>query len=70
MGRRKKRPQPPKYFWYDTDGCWFCKKKNACGGCKVMKEIVAEQKEKQKQENGKQKNTFKKNWTRFISVVD
>ena len=42
MGRRKKRPEPPKYFWYDVDGCWFCKKKNACGGCKVLKEYIAD----------------------------
>lgn len=42
MGRRKKRPEPPKYFWYDVDGCWFCKKKNACGGCKVLKEYIVD----------------------------
>ena len=42
MGRRKKRPEPPKYFWYDVDGCWFCKKKNACGVCKVLKEYIAD----------------------------
>ena len=43
---RKVRPQPPRHAWLDLDGCWFCKKKNACGGCKIMKKIVAEQKEK------------------------
>ena len=42
MGRRKKRPEPPSYFWLDTDGCWFCKKKNACGGCKVLKQYIHE----------------------------
>ena len=52
---RKVRPQPPRHAWLDLDGSWFCKKENACGGCKVMKEIVAEQKEKQKR---KQKNKF------------
>lgn len=43
MGRRKKRPQPPWYFYYDTDGCWWCDKRGkACGGCKVLKRYIAE----------------------------
>lgn len=46
--KRKPRPQPPKYAYWDLDGCWFCKKKNACGGCKILKGYVAKQKEKQK----------------------
>ena len=59
MGKalRKVRPQPPHYTWLDMDGCWFCKKVNACGGCKVMKNFVAEQKKKQKRI---QKNKLKK----------
>lgn len=40
--KRKVKPQPPWYFWYDVDGCWFCKKKNACGNCKVAKQYIAE----------------------------
>ena len=36
--KRKQRPQPPKYFWTDTDNCWFCKNRNNCGGCKVLKD--------------------------------
>ena len=40
--KRKVRPQPPWHFWYDVDGCWFCKKKNACGNCKVAKRYIAE----------------------------
>jgi hypothetical protein len=40
--KRKVRPQPPRHFWYDVDGCWFCKKKNACGNCKVAKQYIAE----------------------------
>ena len=40
--KRKVRPQPPWHFWYDVDGCWFCKKKNACGNCKVAKQYIAE----------------------------
>lgn len=53
MGKalRKVRPQPPHHIWWEVDGCWFCKKKNACGGCKVMKEYVAVQKEKQKRKD-------------------
>lgn len=40
--KRKVKPQPPWHFWYDVDGCWFCKKKNACGNCKVAKRYIAE----------------------------
>jgi hypothetical protein len=40
--RRKIKPSPPHHFWYDVDGCWFCKKKNACGNCKVAKRYIAE----------------------------
>ena len=53
---RKVRPQPPWYTWLDLDGCWFCKNRNGCSGCKVMKKIVADQKEKQRR---KEKNKFK-----------
>lgn len=35
--KRKQRPQPPKYFNLDTDNCWFCKNRNHCGGCKLLK---------------------------------
>ena len=45
---RKKRPQPPKWVWLITDGCRFCENRSNCGGCKVMKEQVAFQKEKRK----------------------
>lgn len=55
MSKRKVRPQPPRYAWWDLDGCWFCKNRNACGGCKVMKRYVADQKEKVKR---KEKNKF------------
>lgn len=44
---RKPRPAIPHYGWWSLDGCWCCKNRNACGGCKVLKEIAAEQKKKQ-----------------------
>ena len=44
--RRKQRPQPPRDFWLDTDCCWFCKNRNGCGGCKVLKRYVYEYKQK------------------------
>ena len=42
MGKRKQRPEPPKHFWLDTDGCWFCKNRKSCAGCKVLKRYIAE----------------------------
>ena len=34
---RKQRPQPPKWFYLETDNCYFCKNRNGCGKCKVLK---------------------------------
>ena len=53
MSKRKVRPQPPRYAWYELDGCWFCKNRKGCNGCKVMKQYVAKQKEKIKREEKK-----------------
>lgn len=41
MGKanRKPRPSPPKWFWYDVDGCWFCKNRNNCNQCKILKKF-------------------------------
>ena len=44
--RRKQRPQPSRDFWLDTDCCWFCKNRNGCGGCKILKRYVYERKQK------------------------
>ena len=35
--KRKQRPQPPRWFNLDTDCCWFCKNRNHCGSCKLLK---------------------------------
>ena len=37
---RKKRPEPPWYFYFDTDNCYCCKNKNGCGGCKFLKKYI------------------------------
>lgn len=42
--KRKQRPQPSRDFWLNTDCCWFCKNRNGCGGCKVLKREVYEHK--------------------------
>ena len=46
--RRKPRPQPPRYYWYDTDGCWDCPNRNGCSGCKRLKQYIAEGKGRNK----------------------
>lgn len=48
MGRRKKKPEPPYHFWLDTDNCWFCKNRNACGNCKILKQYVAKERSQRK----------------------
>ncbi len=45
---RKMRPEPPKFFWYDTDGCWACKNRHGCSGCKFLKRYIAEDKGRNK----------------------
>ena len=25
---------------YDTDNCWWCKNRNGCGGCKILKQFT------------------------------
>ena len=39
---RKQRPQPPRYFWLDTDNCWDCPNRNGCSGCKKLKTYIHE----------------------------
>lgn len=46
--KRKPRPQPPHHFWLDVDGCWFCKNRNNCNNCKVLKRQRAKDREKNK----------------------
>lgn len=36
--KRKMRPQPPWWWTLDNDNCWFCKNRNNCGSCKLLKE--------------------------------
>lgn len=40
--RRKMRPQPPRWYWDDTDGCWMCHNRNNCGGCHWLKQMDKE----------------------------
>ena len=44
--RRKMRPQPPWYFYPDTDNCYCCKNRNGCGGCKFLKKYIATKQKK------------------------
>ena len=44
------RPEPPKHFWLDVDGCWFCDNRNGCSGCKVIKRYIAKKSSKRKRD--------------------
>ena len=59
MSKKRIKPSPevPWYVWYDLDGCWFCKHKNGCHNCKVMKKYRHKQIEEQK---NKEKKDFLK----------
>lgn len=50
MGKamRKPRPSPPRWWWFDTDGCWFCNNRRNCGSCKHLKRQKVKEEEKRK----------------------
>lgn len=35
--KRRKPPAMPRWYWLGQDGCWFCRNKNACSNCSVIK---------------------------------
>ncbi len=36
--RRKMHPEPPRWFYLNYDGCWWCKGNfSACSGCGHMR---------------------------------
>lgn len=37
--KRKQRPQPPWWWNLDNDNCWFCKNRNNCNQCKLLKKF-------------------------------
>ena len=37
LKKRKLRPNPPDWFWWETDNCWRCKHRGGCNGCKILK---------------------------------
>ena len=45
--KRKMRPQPPFWWTLDNDNCWFCKKRNNCGRCRILKRQRAKERKKQ-----------------------
>ncbi len=57
---RKPRPSLPKWYWWDSDNCWFCDNRTGCNGCKVIKKYVANQKKKKKlkEENELRKGNY------------
>lgn len=44
--KRKMRSQPPWWWTLDNDNCWFCKNRNNCGNCKLLKEQRAKERKK------------------------
>lgn len=48
---RKPTPQPPHWFWADSDNCWDCNcNHNGCRGCKRLKaqKVIDQKKQKKK----------------------
>ena len=42
MGKAKRKPRPemPIWYWYGQDGCWFCKNRNNCNSCGVLRKAA------------------------------
>ena len=49
--KRKMRPQPPWWWELDNDNCWFCKNRNNCGGCKLLKRQRAKERKRRRKVN-------------------
>lgn len=39
MGKAMRKPRSAHLKWWfiENDGCWFCKNRNNCNGCKLLK---------------------------------
>ena len=44
MGKAKRKPRPsmPDWYWWEQDGCWFCKNRNNCNQCKANRRASKE----------------------------
>ena len=44
MGKAKRKPRPsmPDWYWYEQDGCWFCRNNNNCNQCKANRSASKE----------------------------
>ena len=47
---RKPSPSPPKWYWLDSDNCYWCKYQKNCNNCKVLKGIKHQKEKKEKRE--------------------
>lgn len=49
---RKPTPQPPKWYWWNSDGCWDCNRGHVgCHNCPRLKEIKSQELKKRKRED-------------------
>lgn len=51
--KRKPRPQPPRWYWLDVDGCWDCNHPNNCNQCKKLKRQKVYEREKRGRKYGR-----------------
>lgn len=51
MTSHKPHPSMPYWYWLGTDGCWFCKNKNNCNNCGIIKKDIKEKARHRKYKN-------------------
>lgn len=64
--KRKPRPQPSRWYWWDTDNCWDCNHLNNCNQCKRLKQNRVKEREKRER---KFMNNIKKIIMMFLIVT-
>lgn len=57
--KRKARPSPAEWYWWDSDFCWRCKNKNNCNQCKILKvQKIQEQERRERKLDQKLKELY------------
>ena len=55
---RKPKPSPPKWYWADSDNCWFCNNRTNCNACKIMKKLSKYDRTREKEKTRRIKEQF------------
>lgn len=72
MGKAKRKPRPsmPDWYWWEQDGCWFCKNRNNCNQCKANRRASKENhKSKRKRDKIAENRFYDLDGVKFVDVL-